>query len=277
MNVWQAARQIQYLLAKRVWPDSPGGPVFASVFITQEPTSIEALRFPVALVKILDSVTDSSEPGLKMQSIEVQIAVQHTGDQVGEFAMIGGQRASQGTSKGRGLLEVEEQCLQAIQFLNQTNGLRIYNTSSSAAEGMFLEGVGYIATRSYVFNSWLTSDRVYPEPNGGKKLTSSVNSGTVSLSWTFAERFDLRAAITTNEKFNSTRGTLLLVRKSGSSPPSSVSDGSNLTLSSNVATSYNDTPGAGTWTYALFARYDEFGDNSTSLRTSSSVYKTVTV
>lgn len=278
MSPWQAAREIQCLLLKRVWPDSPGNHVFANVFVSQGPaedTAFSSMTFPAALVRVLDATADADNQVHQTQRFEVLVMVKHTGDQFGEAAMVGGNRPSQGGSGGRGLLEVEEQVMQALQFLDPTSAFRLQMTSAGAAEAAFLSDVGYLVHRPLTFQARLTTTRVYPTPNAGRKLRSSVAGGNVTLTWTWHERFDLRAA-GASRQLATARGALTLVRKAGSSAPTSVTDGTVVPLASNAAVTVTDAPGSGTWSYALFAQYDEFGDGTgsapmtgTSIRTST--------
>lgn len=280
MNTWQAARQIKHKLLSRAWPDSPFGSVFASVYVTQGPAEDVApssIRYPAAIIRTLDSTTDKDTQSFHVQKFEIIILVAHQGDQFGEFAMIGGHRISQGQSRGRGILEVEEQVRQALQFLDQTSGVRLQLMSIGAGESVFTADAGYIVSRPMQFQARLTTDRVYPAPNSGKTLKTAVSGGSVTLSWTWHTRFDLHEARTAPYQDMAARGYLTLVRKSGGTPPASVTDGTVVTLASNAATTVVDTPASGTYSYALFAQYDEFGDGTgtapmtgTSIRTSTS-------
>lgn len=71
---------------------------------------------------------------------------------------------------------------------------------------------------------------------------AAVNNedGTLSLSWT-----NPSGAV-----------GMVLRRASGSTPPETVEDGTGVTLGGALATSVVDSPGFGTWSYALFAGYD---------------------
>jgi hypothetical protein len=53
-----------------------------------------------------------------------------------------------------------------------------------------------------------------------------------------------------------------MVLRRGATLPASATAGTGVTLSGDLATSVVDTPGAGTWYYALFAAYDEYGSAS---------------
>lgn len=279
MNPWQFVRQIQFLLQTATWPDSPSGPVFSEVRVTQGPleSAVAALRYPLAIVRVGTSEPDKQNPGLLTEQFEVALAVAHAGDQIGEFAMIGGQRSSRGTSSGRGLMEVEERLRAVVQELNSLSGVSVVESGTSAAEASYVDGAGYVAARSYTLSARLTSTRKYPTPNNENALTASAGSGTATLSWAaLTPRFDAHAAVTTPSL--PAVGSFVLVRKAGSSAPSSVSDGTTV-YSGGFSTSYNDTGvSPATYTYGLFTQFDEFGDGTTSLRYSDApAYATVTV
>lgn len=285
MSPWQAARQIKWIVQNATWADAPHGPVFGSVRITQGIGQEEAMgqvRFPAAFVALQDSESDGASPGLKTQRWQVTVVVANQGDIVGEAAMIGGQRSSVGYSGGRGLLEVEEALLNVLNLADETSGLNVLLVASSAPEAAFAEDYGYVAERRFIFSSTLTTGRVYPAPNGGNNLSlakgGAGGSTPVVVSWSAVEpRFDLHAAVAV--PLISAVGKLLLVRKAGTSAPTTPTDGTALTLASSYATSYTDslTTSSGSYTYGLFAQFDEFGDAATSLRLSAPAAATVSV
>ena len=265
MNSWQASLQAKHQLLKQAWPDSPFGNVFAQVFCTQ--TTAEdcsgSLRFPFAIVRVLDAQFDPDDQRYNVQKFEVVSCVNHTGSQVGESGLIGGNRQSQGTSGGRGLLEVEEQVLNALEFLNQTNAFRIQLVGFGAAEAGNVEGMGYVVARALTFQARLTTERDYPTPNAGKALPNSAIGTAITLTWTFHDRFDCRNAYP-GSQLQAARGKLVLRRASGSTPPATITSGTNIPLSAAVATTVTDNPGHGTWSYSLFAQYDEYGNGTGS-------------
>ena len=278
MNPWQCAQQLKYLLQVAVWPDGAAGPVFSDVRVTQGPleSASGALRYPLAIIRVTTSEPDRQNPGLLTERFEVVLAVAHAGDQIGEMSMIGGQRSSQAQSYGRGLMEVEERLRVAVSELNSTSGISVVESATSAAEAGYQDGVGYVATRAYTLDARLTTTRKYPTPNGENALTATGGVGTVSLSWAaLTPRFDAHPAVAL--PVLDARGSFYLVRKSGSTAPSSVSDGTTV-YSGGFSTSYSASVAAGTYTYGLFTQFDEFGDGVTSLRYSDTpAYATVTV
>lgn len=270
MNTWQAAQQLAYILRTLKWSDSPQNPVFGDVRVTQGPAddASGALRLPCAFVRVLDSMTDPDAPKLKTQKFEVVVVVGSVGDRVGEFALLGGQRTSTGKSAGRGLLELEEEMLDAINLINtSTNLFAIRAISTSAAEAALVEGHGYCVSRAYQFEAKLTTSRSFRPPNAGRKMTAAVNAGTVTLTFDVVERFDCHPAYSVPSI--AARGGLVLVRKPGGTAPATVADGT--IVSSTFATPKTDTPGSGTWSYALFGKHDEFNDGTTSIQYSTAV------
>jgi hypothetical protein len=285
VNTWQAVKQIQFLLQTATWPDTPGGPVFASVHITQGPAEkmLQDFRYPVAIIRVLDNEADAAAPGFKSQRLEVTLATAHYGDLLGEFSLMGGMRNSQGRSGGRGLLEVEEIALSTLNLIDQTSGLSIILAASSAVETAIDEQFGYVASRAFQFNTRLTTSRTYQTPNGTNALTLTAGAPSggftpVTVQWKAAtQRFDFHPAYTV--PLLNARGGFVLVRKTGSSAPASIGDGTNIALGSAFAVSVVDpNPVTGqTYTYGLFAKHDEYNDGATSLRYSSPAYATISV
>ena len=163
MNSWQVSRQVQYLLRQANWA-SGGNTVFhtGSVIVTAAPqeSALEQLIMPAALIRPLGATSDDEEPDLIQQEFAVTLAVSHAGDAFGEYPMVGGQRTAQTDSTGRGLLEVEEELFNAIEFLNTDDGVVIQHRASSAATPQYVGGQ-YLLFRDYLFRSWLTADRFY--------------------------------------------------------------------------------------------------------------------
>jgi hypothetical protein len=75
-------------------------------------------------------------------------------------------------------------------------------------------------------------------------LAQPLGGGQVRLTWALPpNRYDLRQVV--------------LRRKAGATAPVDQNDGTGIALPSLLPTTFTDTPGAGTWTYALFAGYNE--------------------
>ena len=104
------------------------------------------------------------QPQILMQQIAVTLITAVPGDFAGELPLLGGNRTSQTDSDGRGLLEVEEEVLAAVNDLNALEGVTVRMTGQSLPEPMEVEGLGYALARSYGFEASATSMREYPAP-----------------------------------------------------------------------------------------------------------------
>ncbi len=166
MNTWQVARQIQYLVRAAVWTGS-STKVFhtESVKVTAAipQANFERVILPALFISPGGNTSDPSsqeDPNLLEQELAMKLAVGHAGDAFGEFAMVGGQRTGQTDSRGRGLLEVEEEVFNAIEFLNTDDGVVIQHRMSSAPRPEMV-GEQYVLMRDYLFKLDTTADRFY--------------------------------------------------------------------------------------------------------------------
>jgi hypothetical protein len=250
VNTWQVLRQAKSILEAAVWPGASGGVVFGAVKVTPGALAdrIAQLRMPLVQIKPTSSTTDPEEPGLITQNLDCQLAIRMAADAWGEAALLGGPRGAQQTgSSGRGLLEVEEELLRALKSLQEVNGVRLKLLSKSAVAATLDPAQQYVAFRDYSFEIWTTAERSYEEPT---RFTGvDATGGQATLAWTLpASRFDLREVI--------------LRRAAGATPPATPTAGTGVTLASLLATGVTDSPGAGTFSYSLFAGYDEFTKGS---------------
>ena len=94
------------------------------------------------------------------------------------------------------------------------------------------------AARKFEFEAIVTASPTYPP---AAFFHGVAGSGSATLRW--AEPPD-----------RSDYTGLVLRRASGSTPPASATDGTGIAISPHVET-VNNSPGAGTWSYALFAEY----------------------
>ena len=137
MNTWQVCRQLQYLIRARKWTGSASSVFHTdSVKITPAPREsvVETAIMPACLIRPLGATSDpeaAEEPDLLDQEIAFTLAISHTGDSWGEYPLMGGQRTGQTDSDGRGLLEVEEELLAAIELLNTDDGVVIEHRMTS--------------------------------------------------------------------------------------------------------------------------------------------------
>lgn len=245
MNAWQVARQLAYLLRTATWPDTPSAVVFGEVAVTDVPLeqAIGAFgRFPLALIRMGGGPADPQQPQLLTESASVDLVVALPGDSVGERSLLGGPRAGgQGTSAGRGVLEVEEEAAEACQKLGGANGVRVRIVSRGRSAVSEDKAHGYVMSRGLALEVRCSAARHYPKP---MNFVATGGVGQVVMTWDLPPaRFDRLAVI--------------LRRASGATPPASATSGTGVTLASATATGVTDVVAAGTYSYALFESYDE--------------------
>lgn len=253
MNVWQVAKQLRHLLRSRSWPG--GGPVFGSVFVTVRPPEepFEHSLFPMCLLGVGSGDTDpehDDEHQLISQRFPVRVAVAIPYDGIGESSILGANRTlGDVTSLGRGLLEVEEQLFDTVAEINGIDGVELHCKLRSAVEVDNDQEVGYIALREYLLEVLTTENRFYHPPT---RLTGAdLTGGSASISWRLPpDRFD--------------RVRMILRRAVGATPPATATSGTDVPLGTPLATSVTDSPGAGTYSYAIFAAYDEYNEPPTA-------------
>ena len=240
MDELQTIRQIAYVLRSRVWT-SGAEPVFhRDSVVEQAGMTWEAARElppPFALLGVGNGDVDDQNPLVCRQEIEIDVGVRSDGSQAPRFALIGGARASELVSDGRGILEVQRELFAAVAYLNSAGGIRIQYKGSHKPAPRLEADSAYWAIRTYRFEAIITNSLFYHPPDN---LESSVSGAVNTLTWTLPpDRFD--------------RYKVILRRASGATAPASVSDGTGVTLASNLATTVDDSPGAGQWSYSLFA------------------------
>jgi len=243
---WQAIREIAAELKAVTWDTSPNEEVLgSSVYITgglEESRSLPG-RLPFAFLNFGTATTDPDDPALVEQEVMLILAVAVGGHEYGEHALIGGPGAGSprsSSSKGRGVGEVEVPILAAIGRLTGADGVPILVVDRSHTQTQFLEGK-HIAWRQYVLAVTCTETEEFPPPS---HFAFSSNTGSWDLP---ASRYDLDSIVL---RYNNT-GTA----------PTSVTDGSGITLAADLSTSVDvsGTTGSGTFSFALFAKYVAFG------------------
>jgi hypothetical protein len=231
-------------------------PVLASFLPGGGPT---APSFPFAFVHHLASDLDPGQALYARSRWRVYVVAGSGGgtaaagasqpiDDHGEAALIGWTRAAtqgQGKSTGRAADEVAGRLIEAIftargSTIDSTHAIQarvIPVDRLIAVDGM------QVVARPFeleVYNA--TVARRYHVP---KKLRATGGVGQVSLTWSLPPtRFDTLSVI--------------LRRAAGATAPATVTDGTGVTLASALATSVTDSGlAAGTYSYSLFAAYDE--------------------
>ncbi len=242
MNTWQQLQQIAYLIESRTWAGS-GDTVFSKAEITAMGAEevIGDFPTPFVVIRAAGAENDSESPDVLSVSYEVEVCVRVAGGLHGREALVGGVRTNTTAgSEGRGLHEVEEELFAAVGTLTGADGLRAECVPASAARDSLIEGTSY-GLRTYTLRATATRARYY---HPIAQFTATANGSDVDLAWNNpATRWDTYKVV---------------IRRAATTPPTSPSGGTNLTLASNTPTTHTDTaPGGGTWGYAAFMAYDE--------------------
>jgi hypothetical protein len=252
MNTWQSLRQLKYLLQNRNWTGS-SNKVFATeaIIISANPAmqALATARAPLVILRPGEGQTDpeySEEHELISRTIHLTLISSIANDPgTGENAIMGANRISGNThSIGRGLLELEEEVNEAIKHLDPDNGIFMQNKTAGIASVAQVDVGGtvlYVQQMDWTFDLFTNTTRSYPEPIC---LVATGGSGSITLTWTLPPtRYDLL--------------NLVLRRAAGATAPTSVTEGTGVTLGSALPTTVTDTIAAGQYSYALFAAYDE--------------------
>lgn len=245
---------MRYLLLAKRWTGS-STPVFheggVKVSTGPDEMALSSMVTPCCLVRPGASQSDpvhGEEPDLLHASVGVRVIAIRPGDAVGENPLIGGNRTGgQTSSKGRGILELEEEVFAAIEQLGDVDGVRVIGRAVGESDNVLVEdqpggNVKYIAWRDHDFTIACTADRYYHAPRN--LAVAQGGAGQASVTWALPpDRYD--------------RYKIILRRAAGSTAPSSPSSGTGVTLASNLATSVTDACGVGTFSWAVFCAYDE--------------------
>lgn len=260
MNTWQVLQQIKFLLLQRQWEGAALAPdVFQDnsvvVSVLGDEPAMATLIPPTALIQPLSAQSDpmhDEEPDLLMQAVNVRISTTVPGDFLGEYALLGGGRQSQTNSRGRGLLEIEEELFAAIKILEVNNGVLIYSRAKGAAESEINDENRYTALRSYQFELLTTAERFYAPVENFTAVDGAVST-FADISWGLPPaRYD-------------TRGVRLLRLAGATAPTTPNQIGATVVLdgSTNPDPGFDgDRPGPGTFSYSIWATYDEWSSGS---------------
>lgn len=246
MNTWQLARQIKYLIRSRSWPESSPEKVFGDVIVSAalDEDTFGLLTFPYVIINPQDGDADTENAEWTRQVFSVVLGTRVEGGQFGEEALLGGVRSNGvAGSGGRGLLELEEELLAAISMLTGADGVNATSSYRTGAAAGIVQGIGYVAQRAYRIECMASRARYYHPPQNLRKSGGNIV-------WTLPpDRFD--------------RYKIILRKAAGATPPSGPTDGDDVPLGSDLATSVanSDT----TTAFAIFCEYDESQDPGETL------------
>ena len=270
MNTWQMTKQLQFLLGRRAWPGAPANTfVFPQVIISVglDQKVLQRFRLPLAMIRIMGGSSDpnhNEEPRLIRQTYNVRVYTAVSSDGIGERALMGGHRTGgKDESLGRGILEVEEQLIEALGRLTGIDGARIICRARSMVDADLNPERDHIAVREYAFEAMVGNARFY---HPATRLSGTpTGGGNVDLTWRLPpNRFDFVR--------------MRLRRAAGSTPPATPTAGTDVTLADPVNdTSVTDSPGVGTFSYSIFAMYDDLNEPATDETVENSAAESVTV
>jgi hypothetical protein len=242
----QALMQMRYRLRSRVWSITSGATVFGSVHVTHKPSkaAVEEFRTPLVLMRPGDEKPDPELPGKCLLEVEADLVVAVAGDRLGENAILSGNVSDRTKSEGRGILEVEREFKGVLRQMGDQEGIRIIAARTAARRAAVVSGLGYVVMRSYNLSVHCTDEPYYHPPM--RLVATAQGAGVARLVWADPpDRFDRRP--------------ITIRRAAGATAPASPTAGTAVATVAIGVQTYDDTPGAGQFSYALFAGYTDSG------------------
>jgi len=258
MNDWQVAQQLQYEFQNNMtWPDSPNNQLFhdSSVLITPMtgPEVLKNYPVPLAIIGIGSaSLNPHRQDEILDQQFEILIVISVGGDKSGQASLIGKDRTL-GTSKGMGLLEYIDIIQTQITNMTESQGIKFSLLGMSNTAITRLGDRGSVLSRNLTYSARITQGKTYEAPLGFRVVDASPNA---SFSWpAIVDRFDLTSVLAER-----------MVLRLDSSPITSVTDGTGISLGADPGAGLGGTSGtgSGTWYFGLFIAYDDYGTGSSA-------------
>lgn len=256
MNPWQLTQQIVWLFNKSncTWADSPGDPVFGRVGVTPLDPSFFDLDTsnPTLLVRPGATENNPEHPEIiERAAWEVGILGAVGTDQGGSASTVGGNRASLGSSQGRGVLEIEPIVLARLRDGTMGLGPRLIARGIDRASGFDVPGLVTLRVYEVVATRPLQSAPYYQPVT--RLLATSPGAGSATLTWRLPQVMGGTNSPTPLYRWDLVG--LTVRRASGSTAPASPTAGTGVPVVG-LASTVTDSPGAGMWSYAVFATYD---------------------
>lgn len=254
MNDWQYAQKIKALLQAKAWSHGSTEKVFGSdgvyIFAGAPSDNMIPSAFPFVFISIGPGEHDEDSPGFIVQTLRVSIVVLSEGDPLGEQALIGGPRLNSdlGISNGRGLLEVCEQFLEVCASLTGEDGAPVICSAVGNAEPARLgggENAPHIVVRNYELKAAVTGAIELVAP---WRVVVSGSNPNPTITWRNPD--DVPGYVHTK-----------IVRKAGSSAPTSITDGT-VVYTGTLETYSESGLAAGTYTWGAFAGYSLVGGST---------------
>lgn len=250
MNAWQIAKQLRYKFRAQVWPETSGQLIWGTrVHCTNNMQQGEYahLGAPAMLIAVNDDEQDDQSPGYVRQIFTLTYWCSVPGDMRGENALIGANRtAGAVSSSGRGILEYSEEVSRTVKQLQETLGVKIIGRRKSDVGTGIIDGLGYVAMRQTLFEAKCTDARYYHPPL--RVAAAAAGGGNVTITWADPPT-----------RFDGVNRTLRIRRAAGATAPTAVTGGTQVADVARGVQTYSDNPGAGTWSYAIFAGYTDTG------------------
>lgn len=255
MNKWQVCQQVAHLIKSVTW--ASGAKIFFSgsttgddVFVAPiDPVgAIKIHTLPCAIVRALDQTNNKNNeprPEEVEFTIEVVICASIPGDGDAGSSILG--RNTLAGDVGRGIYEIEEKVKDTLDFLTDWKNIRFSYISTSTAKTALLSETGNFASSSLLYNVRGTSFRSY---GPARRLRRTGTGLSVVLTWELpSDRFD-------------SYGVRLFRH---TSKITAFGTGTEIVLSGPTAITVTNSPGAGTYYYAIFGEYLEPG-NATKMQ-----------
>lgn len=255
MNTLQVAKQIRKLIRDLTWDSGGANKVFhpGGVMVTNGPADEVTAQLPMPYCLILPGAGQADpikndEPELIEEDYMLRVVTAVASDPTGEGVMLGRNQQAIDQAEGRGIFEIQEKVLVRLARTTRQDGIRIQVINAGTTQGGPVQGNRYVAARDYTVRATTTLASSY-EPATNLQAVDSATPGAADVSWELPpDRFDYRRQV--------------LRRLTGSTPPADPADGTGVTLGGSPdgagVTSVTDSPGAGTYSYALWTSYDDF-------------------
>lgn len=251
MNEFQILQQAKYITNNAVWPGGANR-VFGAVLISTRPHRdlLADHRTPLLIIRPGAGQADplkGEEPLLFGQNFRTRLLVSNEHDADMEAALIGANRSGSPDSEGRGILEVQERLFAELGRVTGLDGMKILNVARSITDVDEETPVGSVAFRDYLFRAMIGTERFYHPAT--RFTAADGGGGDANLTWKLPPtRWD-----SVNVK---------ILRKAGAVPPTGPADGT-VVLASGTGVTHIDSPGAGQFSYGIFAAYDEDSETPT--------------
>lgn len=266
MNGWQIARQIRYLLRARRWEGGAAVDgyehVFQSPSVRVSPIAsgelISQKALPLCLINAGNEQVDPAagqEPRLVKQDFEITIAALQPGEEAGENAIIGGNRAATNkSSRGRGLLEIEEEVKEVLNSVFANSGVDMVGSWSSGISVSLVEGLGYVAQLTLTFSFFGTSFRTYRGVSAF--VGSGATGGTISMTWKAApDRWD---------RVTGSGGQVIRYAAGAVAPATYDAGTAGPTITGTAVSASITGLSSGTYSVSIFSGYNEAGGTTPS-------------